>query len=65
MKRDFTVFITYEDDSEFHFVVNFEEDETLVSSLLMMITRGVLMASSAIKAVCYDDQGFDVCSYVK
>lgn len=65
MKRDFTVFVTYEDDSEFNFVVTFEEDETGVSALLMMITRGVLMASTAKKAVCYDDKGFDVCSYVK
>ena len=65
MKRDFTVFVTYKDDSEFHFVVTFEEDETGVSAILEMITRGVLMASIAKKAVCYDDQGFDVCSYVK
>ena len=65
MKRDFTVFVTYEDDSEFNFVVTSDEDETVVSALLMMITRGVLMASTAKKAVCYDDQGFDICSYVK
>lgn len=65
MKRDFTVFVTYEDGSESRFVVTSEENETEVSALLMMITRGVLMASTAKKAVCYDDKGFDVCSYVK
>lgn len=65
MKRNFTVFVSYEDNSEFNFVVTSEEDETGVSALLMMISRGVLMASTAKKAVCYDDQGFEVCSYVK
>ena len=65
MKRDFTVFVSYEDNSEFRFVVTSEENELEVNALLMMIARGVLMASTAKKAVCYDDQGFEICSYVK
>ena len=32
---------------------------------LSMITRGTLMATCAQKAIAYNDEGFDVCSYIQ
>ena len=65
MERTFTVFVTYSDDSEFHFDVTIEGKDHEVMANLCMITRGVLRASSGKRAICYNDQGFDVCSYVQ
>lgn len=63
-KIRFYVEIEYDDDSSFHFNVEFDDDDRNVLASLMMITRGTLMASSAYRAIAYDMDGFDVCSYI-
>lgn len=60
-----TIFIEYNDESEFHFDVTIEGTESEIKANLMMITRGTLMASSGKKATCYNDDGFEICSYIK
>lgn len=64
MKR-FFIELVYNDDSTNEFYVEVEGEEHEYMALLSMITRGTLMASSAKSATCYNDEGFDVCSYVK
>ena len=65
MKKTFFVELIYKDESELHFDVSLEGRENEYMAALMMITRGTLMASMAVRATAYNDQGFDVCSYVK
>lgn len=60
-----TVFLTYSDDSEIFFYFSCIAPDNDALALLMMVTRGVLMASMA-KSVCaYDEDGFEICSYYK
>ena len=63
MKKTFYVELVYNDGSERGFDVLLEGHEHEYMATLMMITRGTLMASSAVRATAYDDQGFDVCAY--
>lgn len=65
MERKFYVELVYNDESEMHFNVLLDDCEKNSLSTLMMITRGTLMASMAVRATAYNDQGFDVCSYQK
>lgn len=65
MERKFYVELVYNDGSEMHFDVLLDDSEQPISASLMMITRGTLMASMAVRATAYNDQGFDVCSYQK
>lgn len=65
MEKKFHVELVYNDESEMHFDVLLEGKEHEYMATLMMITRGTLMASSAVRATAYDDQGFDVCAYQK
>lgn len=62
---EFTFFLTYSDDSECNFEVKVEGEEHEYMALLMMIARGTLMASMANRITVYNDQGWDVLSYVK
>ena len=64
-EKKFTIFVTYNDDSEFHFDVTIDGTDAEVMANLMMITRGTLMASSGHRAICYNSEGFDVCSYIR
>lgn len=64
-RHHFTIFITYNDDSEFIFEVILEGPSSTLLAELSMITRGTLMASSGKRACAYNDEGFDVCSYIK
>ena len=64
-ERKFFVELTYKDDSTAGFNVEVSGTDRDVTALLSMITRGTLMASMAARAVCYRDDGFDVCSYIK
>lgn len=64
-KHKFTIELTWNDDSNTYFDVTLEGEEHQYMALLMWITRGTLMASSAIKCVAYNEDGFDVCSYVR
>lgn len=57
--------IVYSDGTEFGFNVELTSDEPGTSAEIMMITRGTLMASNGMRATAYDDQGFDICSYIK
>lgn len=61
----FTVFMVYHDDSEFNFEVTLEGSERVIRAELMMIVRGTLMASGACKATAYNEEGFDVVSYIQ
>lgn len=63
--KEFFVELVYNDDSTNEFYVRVEGEKHEYMALLSMITRGALMASSAKSATCYNDEGFDVCSYVK
>lgn len=65
MKNRFFIELTYSDGSEFGFDVEIDGSPSDVAAHLMMITRGTLMASMASRAICYNDEGFDVCSYIK
>lgn len=65
MGTKFNVEIIYEDESSFNFDVELEGSWRVIESELMMITRGTLMATTAKKAVAYNDEGFDVCSYIQ
>lgn len=60
-----TIFLTYNDDSEVCFTYECEEDKSHALATLMMVCRGTLMASSAVKVTAYNDDGFDLCSYTK
>lgn len=55
-----TIFLYYLDDSEKSFEVNTKD-----KALVMMVTRGTLIASVAYKATAYNDEGFEICSYIK
>ena len=57
--------INYEDGTGFHFNVEVEGKEYEKVATIQMITRGTLMASSGIRAVAYNEEGFDICSYIK
>ena len=57
--------ISYSDESSFSFEVTFPYEEDESKATLCMITRGTLMASMARRAVCYKDDGFEVCAYIK
>lgn len=67
MKKTYNFYVEciYNDGSDFHFEVKLEGIPSEVKAELMMITRGTLMASSASKAIAYNDQGFDECAYTK
>lgn len=65
MKRNFFVEIVYNDNSEYHFNVELEGTSSEVMASLMQITRGTLMASSAHHVTAYNEDGFDVCSYIR
>lgn len=65
MNQNFTVFIHYGDESEFSFEVTVDGKDQEKMAVLCMITRGTLMASGGKRAICYNDEGFDVCSYIK
>lgn len=60
-----TVFLTYKDDSEVCFEFICDESTTNANATLMMVCRGLLMVSMACKVVAYNEEGFDICSYVK
>ena len=63
MKYTATIEIEYKDGTNFTFEVTMEGKEHEIVASLMMITRGTLMASSALKATCYKNDGFEICSY--
>lgn len=64
-KHKFTIELTWNDDSNTYFDVTLEGKEHQYMAVLSWITRGSLMASSAIKSVAYNEDGFDVCSYMR
>lgn len=63
--RRFYIDIVYDDETMFGFTVEIEGKDHEIMAHLIQITRGTLMASSASRAVCYNEEGFDVCSYIK
>lgn len=60
-----TVFLTYRDDSEICFEYSCDESKENALATLLMVCRGVLMASLANKVTAYNEEGFDICSYFK
>ena len=60
-----TVFLTYDDDSEVSFEFKCDEPESSAHATLLMVCRGVLMVSMACKVTAYNEEGFDICCYVK
>lgn len=65
MEQKFYVELVYKDGSERHFDVLLEGREHEIKADLMMITRGTLLVSGAVRATAYNNQGFDVCAYQK
>lgn len=63
-KKTFSVQIEYKDETGFDFEVTLEGKSHDIYANLMMITRGTLMASNGYRAIAYNDEGFDVCSYI-
>ena len=61
----FYVEVEYQDESSFYFHVILEGKPHKYMATLQMITRGTLMASNAYKATAYNEEGFDVVSYIK
>lgn len=61
----FKIFLTWNDDSETNFEVKLEGKEYEIMARLMWITRGSLMASSANRAVAYNEEGLYVLSYIQ
>ena len=60
-----SVCLEYNDESEVWFDFESSESEHNAKATLLMVCRGTLMASSAKRIVAYNDEGFDICSYVK
>lgn len=60
-----TIFLVYRDDSEMSFDVVIDDTPVNALASIMMIARGTLMASTAIKVTAYNDDGSDIASYVK
>ena len=61
----FTIELTWEDNSATMFQVELEGKKHEIMSVLMWITRGTLMATSAKRAIAYNEEGFDVISYIQ
>lgn len=57
--------IQYKDETEFHFNVEVEGKERDKLATILMITRGTLMASLGVKAVAYNEEGFEICSFIQ
>ena len=55
----------YEDDSEWNFDGEFEDSLKDSLANIMMVTRGTLMASMAIKGTAYNTEGFPICQYTR
>lgn len=64
-EQTFNVECIYEDESTFEFQVKLEGTESENLGILMMITRGTLMASSAIIATAYNADFTPVVIYRK
>jgi len=60
-----SVNLEYSDGSEVWFDFDCSESVPQALATLMMVCRGVLMASMANRVVAYNEEGFDICSYVK
>lgn len=58
--------IEYDDKSSFSFdvILHAITDRAKVAEI-QMITRGTLMASSGARATAYNDQGFEICAYIR
>lgn len=57
--------VEYTDGSSFSFdIVLHSEEELSQVAEVMMITRGVKMASLACRATAYNYEGFPICSYI-
>lgn len=61
----FTIELTWKDESETMFNVEINGKEHEVMAVLMWVTRGSLMETNAQSATAYDEEGFDVVSYIK
>ena len=60
-----TVCLEYKDGSEVFFDFECSDPDRKALATLYMVCRGTLMASSASRIVAYNDEGFDICSYIK
>lgn len=58
--------IEYGDGTSFSFDVEcHSEKEYEITGEITLITRGTLMASGGCKAIAYNYDGFEICSYTK
>lgn len=61
----YTIEMTWNDETTTYFQVETEGEKHHIIGVLMWVTRGVLMASSAKRAVAYNEEGYDIVSYIK
>ncbi len=59
------VFLTYPDDSEDNFEFYCDDYEKVALATLLMVCRGALMASMAVRCVAYNEDGCEICCYYK
>lgn len=59
------IYIQYQDGSEVFFEYNCDDEESQSIDTLLMVCRGVQMASMANKVITYDDEGHVYYSYIK
>lgn len=67
MKKEkrFTIELEWNDNSSTFFDVIVTGKPHEYMATLMWVTRGSLMTSNAKRAICYNEEGFDVLSYIK
>lgn len=67
MNQDSKVFLEleYSDGSSISFDVFPHYDGPHATADILMLSRGLLMASIGCKVTAYNSEGFEICSYIK
>lgn len=63
MKRKFVLELEWNDGSNAYADISLEGADHEVMAMLMWISRGSLMASSATRSIIWNNEGFEVCAY--
>lgn len=63
--ENYRVEIIFNDNSKFNFEAKLQGTESDNRALLMMITRGTLLATSAVRGLAFTEQGDNVLNYVR
>lgn len=63
--ENYRVEIIFSDTSNFNFEVKLHGKESDNRALLMIITRGTLLATSAVRGLAFTEQGDNILNYVR